>query len=215
MKILELFSGTHSVGKILKEEGHEVVSVDINDYKGKFGPLTKKVDILKFDYKQYKPGEFDYIWASPPCIYYSSLQFTSLTGKPRKDGTIKTKEDIEKNMSLADKWVKRTLKIIKYLKPKYWFMENPQTGRLKSRKFIQKYNYHDVDYCRYSNWGYRKRTRIWTNKKDFKPLLCNKKCGNMEEGTNRHKVKIGFTDQKLGKLGRYRIPEKLIRELLL
>jgi hypothetical protein len=23
--------------------------------------------------------------------------------------------------------------------------------------------YTDVDYCRYSEWGYKKRTRIWTN----------------------------------------------------
>ena len=73
MKVLELFSGTHSVGKVLEKEGHEVISVDINDYKGKFGPLTHKVDIMKFDYKQYKPGEFEIIWASPPCIYYSTL----------------------------------------------------------------------------------------------------------------------------------------------
>ena len=31
------------------------------------------------------------------------------------------------------------------------------------------YPYYDVDYCMYSNWGYRKRTRIWTNLKGFEP----------------------------------------------
>ena len=140
-----------------------------------------------------------------------------MTGRPRKDGTIKTKEDVEKNMKIADKLVKHTLKIIKYLKPKYWFLENPQTGRLKRRPVMKDIPYHDVDYCRYADWGYRKRTRIWTNKKDFKPLLCNKKCGNMKEGNKRHKVDIGYTDQKItgGKLGRYRIPPKLIEELIL
>jgi hypothetical protein len=28
--------------------------------------------------------------------------------------------------------------------------------------------FYDVDYCMYSDWGYKKRTRIWTNKTDFK-----------------------------------------------
>ena len=27
----------------------------------------------------------------------------------------------------------------------------------------------------YSDWGYRKRTRIWTNKKDWNNLLCDNK----------------------------------------
>ena len=70
MKILELFSGTGSVGKIAKEKGWEVVSVDIRTYHDQ-EPPTHLVDILKFDYKKYK--NFDIIWASPPCTYFSAL----------------------------------------------------------------------------------------------------------------------------------------------
>ena len=33
----------------------------------------------------------------------------------------------------------------------------------------------------YSDWGYQKRTRIWTNKIDWNGKLCDKSgsCGNM------------------------------------
>ena len=43
-----------------------------------------------------------------------------------------------------------------------WFIENPQTGRMKD--YITDRPYYDVDYCRYCDWGVRKRTRVWTNK---------------------------------------------------
>ena len=83
-------------------------------------------------------------------------------------------------------------------------------------------NFYLVDYCMYSNWGYRKRTRIWTNRKDFKPKLCDGKgtCGNMIN--TLHKTNLGNTERKQKTLGngttqqdRYRIPEDLIFSLFL
>ena len=71
----------------------------------------------------------------------------------------------------------------------YWFMENPKTGRLKDRPYMKGLPYYDVDYCMYSDWGYKKRTRIWTNKKDWNALTCNKQCGNMVG--NLHKTNLG------------------------
>jgi site-specific DNA-cytosine methylase len=215
-KVLELFSGTHSVGKVCKEKGYEVISVDINDYRGKYPP-THKVDIMKFDYKKYKKDEFDIIWSSPPCVYYSVLQ-NSWLGRQRRDKKTKelytfTKKHLEDNMKIGDMWVKKTLEIINYFNPRLWFMENPQTGRLKNRDFMKDLPYYDVDYCMYCNWGYKKPTRIWTNKKDFKPLVCNKKCSNVDK-EGKHSIQLGGFRKKTSKLDRYRIPAKLIKSLL-
>ena len=60
-------------------------------------------------------------------------------------------------------------------------MENPQTSNLKNREVVKGLPFYDVDYCMYSDWGYKKRTRIWTNKPDWNNLLCDGSgaCGNM------------------------------------
>tara|TARA_R100000935_G_scaffold4979_1_gene11543 strand:- start:946 stop:1590 length:645 start_codon:yes stop_codon:yes gene_type:complete len=212
MNALELFSGTQSVGKILKEKGYNVVSVDITDYKKKHIP-THKVNILDFDYKQYPVGHFDIIHGSPPCVSYSAINRSLLGRKVR--GSIWTKERAEDARKEADKLVKKTLEIIDYFKPRLWTMENPQTGTLKSRDFMKDIPYYDIDYCMYCNWGYRKRTRIWTNIKDFKPKLCNKECYGFAD--NKHPIHVGRNRNLLGlgqsTLSRYRIPPKLLKDL--
>ena len=106
MRLLELFSGTHSVGKVAESLEYEVVSLDICDYKGNFSP-THKIDILNFDYKMYDKDYFDVIWASPPCVYYSTLQY-GWYGQKKKDG-IFTKEKHMKLLELADSWVKKVV----------------------------------------------------------------------------------------------------------
>ena len=225
MNVLELFSGTGSVGKCAKELGYDVLSIDID------GRADITCDIMDFDYKSYDKDHFDIIWASPPCASFSVLQYGWI-GRNR-NGKIFTRQDIETNMTtIGDPLVKRTLEIIDYFKPELWFMENPNTGNLKSREYMKDLPYYIVDYCMYSDWGYRKRTRIWTNKKDWKPLTCDGKgtCGNMIGSL--HKTNLGNTERllkaekrlkhkedvsglkKRTKLDdRYRIPENLIFSL--
>ena len=58
--------------------------------------------------------------------------------------------------------------LIEYLKPKYFVIENPQTGLLKKQPFMNEFQYDDVDFCKYG-MPYRKRTRLWNNLKIFKP----------------------------------------------
>jgi len=210
IKVLELFSGTGSVGKCAKELGYDVLSIDID------GRADITCDIMDFDYKSYDKDEFDIIWASPPCASFSVLQY-SWIGRNR-NGKIFTRQDIETNMTtIGDPLVKRTLEIIDYFNPELWFMENPNTGNLKSREYMKDLPYYIVDYCMYSDWGYRKRTRIWTNKKDWKPLTCDNKgtCGNMIGNTDRLKHKEGVSGlKKRTPLDeRYRIPENLIYSL--
>ena len=212
MNVLELFSGTRSIGKVCDQIGWTSVSVDM------ILPADHECDIMDFDYKQYPKDHFGIVWASPPCTNYSKLQ-GSWYGRMRK-GEIYSREIQERDMKEDDKLVLKTLEIIDYFNPEFWFIENPASSKMKDRIFMKDKPNYVVDYCMYSDWGYQKRTRIWTNKKDFTPKLCNKKCGNMIG--NLHKCNLGNTERikkvnsKIPNLNlRYRIPEDLIVSLFL
>ena len=139
MKLLELFSGTGSVGKVAKDFGFEVVSLD-RDMNADI-----KTDIMDWDYKVYPPQYFDIIWASPPRTEYSRAK------------TIGVRKIAESN-----RIVKKVLEIINYFDPIYFLIENPQSGLLKTQSFMKDLPYDDLDYCKYG-MPYRKRTRIWNN----------------------------------------------------
>ena len=104
MNVLELFSGTGSVGKVCETLGWDVVSVDLEL------PATHECDIMDFDYKQYPKDYFSIVWASPPCTNYSKLQDCWL-GRTRK-GEIYTKEIQEKEQ----KFISRGGKFISHIR---------------------------------------------------------------------------------------------------
>jgi len=208
MRVLELFSGTGSVGKVCKERGYEVISLDL---KG----ADINISILDWNYKTYPPGYFDIIWASPPCHSFSILR-DSWIGRKLKShgGKVFSKELLQKDIQEKGLPILRKAEeIIDYFKPSFYFIENPQTGRMK--EYIDK-PYYDVDYCKYADWGYRKRTRIWTNVEKFEPKMCKKDCNSISNG--RHILHVGFSSKSKNKKGtslkdRYRVPPKLINEL--
>ena len=207
-RLLDLFSGTHSVGKVARELGYEVVSLDLAD-------ATICCDVLVWDYGVYPVGYFDVVWASCPCETFSSVRRSNIG----RNGY--TRESIERDMlERGVPILRKTQEIINYFQPRLWFIENPQTGKMKD--FIDpSLNFYDVDYCKYSDWGYRKRTRIWTNKKGFIPRVCNKDCGYVENG--RHIMNVTGAAKGRDSKGqgggnnrapRYKIPPLLLTHLL-
>ena len=66
MKVLELFAGSRSVGKIAESLGMEVFSSDLIEFEGIHYPIS----ILDFDVTKV-PFRPDIIWASPPCTGFS------------------------------------------------------------------------------------------------------------------------------------------------
>ena len=200
MKMLELFSGTGSVGDVAKDLGFEDLSLD-RDMEA-----DVKMDIMDWDYKTIPPNTFDFIWASPPCTEYSRAKTVGV-------------RDIEGSNIV----VQRTLDIIDYFNPRYFILENPQTGLLKDQEMMRQIPYNDIDYCKYG-MPYRKRTRLWNNINRLTWLprpLCNKDCGSMNEGGKRHMqtaqrgTKVGDTDDRTFKQSElYRIPRGLVEEIL-
>ena len=64
-RLLELFSGTGSVGDVARDLGYTVISLD-GDMEANI-----QIDIMDWDYTFFERKSFDVIWASPPCTEYS------------------------------------------------------------------------------------------------------------------------------------------------
>ena len=148
MKVLELFAGSRSFSKVAEEMG---MTTFTTDYKP-FDKIDYVCDILDFDVKKI-PFKPDIIWASPPCTYFS---VASIGHHWNKDHTPKTEQ-----AKLGVKIVQKTLDIISFLKPNYFFIENPR-GKLRKLDVIKNIEKTTVCYCKYGE-DRMKPTDIWTN----------------------------------------------------
>ena len=210
MRLLELFSGTGSVGLPFRRNNHEVIAVDIDS---RFGCEIQE-DILQLDYTKLPTP--DVIWASCPCDQYSPAR---------------TRAKTPRNLALADSLVARTLEIIEHfqkLNPALmWFIENGNTTMLWRRPVAKDLTKFVVlDYCQYNSPGYRKRTRIahseniaWALRKLCDPKTCPQ-CidgkhlltaqqgpGKLRDGKRRRHDTVGL-DTLHG------LPEELTHEIL-
>jgi len=199
-RFLDLFSGTGSVGDVARDLGYDVISVDRDM------PAYHQEDIMQWNYFEYPPKHFDVIWASPPCTEYSR----ALTTRPRK-------------LEEANVIVERVLAILEYFEPRYWLLENPQSGLLKEQVIMYGLPFKDIDYCKYG-MPYRKRTRIWNNVFSWVPRpLCNKDCGNTIGNKHRVHAQRGRSKNRSEEYGNqcfkqselYKVPTCLIKEILL
>ena len=199
MRPWELCSGTGSVGKPWRAAGHEVMSLDI-DPKSHADIIC---DILTWEYTDFALEPPDVIWCSPPCTQYSIARSKAKT--PR-------------NLEGADALVQRCLDIIRYWNPKVWWIENPQSGLLKTRPVIQGLPYVDLDYCQYGSIehaGYRKRTRLWTNAAYVPRPLCTAKNHRMSAQKGPSKVRGALLPGDNCSLDTlHALPKELTQEIL-
>ena len=196
MKVLELFCGTKSFSKVAEAQGHEVFTVDFNP---KFKP-DLCCDMLYFN-KDMLPKEWrnpDIVWASPPCETFSMCGHNYYMGCP-------TNSKCYIGLAL----VYKTIEVIRDLKPKYWFIENPRAG-LRSVWFMKPLQRYTVTYCQYG-FTRMKPTDIWTNLEGWCPKCCNNGDGCHESAPRGSKN--GTQGEKNSE---YRgvVPERLCDELL-
>tara|TARA_R110001592_G_C13047937_1_gene739888 strand:+ start:299 stop:1078 length:780 start_codon:yes stop_codon:yes gene_type:complete len=217
MNHLELFSGTHSFGKVSSLNGFNVYSLD-RDLGAKC-PFSNyecknhfKEDIMTWDYKQYPKGFFKIITASPVCLWWSRLRYTWVGRKLKGMDEPLTKEDIDNDiLILGIPMIDKVFEIIDYFNAEYFIIENPATGRMKD--YINELiPFYDIDYCKYSNWGYKKTTRFWTNIEGLEFNKCKNDCENMVTFNNQkiHKCRMGTskTINDNGKIVRVNSAEK-------
>lgn len=168
MKILELFAGKRSIGKEFEKRGHEVYSVewdeqhkDINWYMD-IGKI-KADDIIK------RFGIPDVIWASPDCTSYSIAGISHHRTK-EENGNLQPKSEYAK---FCDDVNVNVIDLIRTLKPRLYFIENPRGG-MRKMKFIRDLPRYTVTYCQYGDTR-MKPTDIWTNHPNpqFKPPCKN------------------------------------------
>ena len=156
------------------------------------------VDVLKWEFCRLPRGQFQVIFASPPCTEYSK----ALTTRPR-------------DLQAAHALVWQTLKIIRHFCPQQWFIENPHMGKLSSRPGMKDYLWIYVDHCQFSDWGYQKPTRIWGMVRHLENVTCDgKTCPHLIPGTQRHQVSLGGASKRLGRNEEYRIPSAVVKYLL-
>jgi hypothetical protein len=159
--LLELFSGTGSMGRAFRQLGWEVISVDID---------PDAIASIHIDVRLLTPemvGNVDLIWASPVCAAYSRARTNART--PR-------------DFQWADSLVQAVLDLARGLRCPTMF-ENPESGILKQRAIVEDIPYRVVDYCKYADQRFthtaRKRTAIWCIEVDWEPErpLCKHDCG--------------------------------------
>jgi len=150
-KVLELFAGSRSIGKVCDELGYEVFSVDVKPFDKI--DLVKDIEFLTVDDIPFIP---DFGWGSPMCTTYSIAAISTHrdNGKPKTNFAEK-----------SDRVVLNVLKLYKdilKINPNFkWYIENPR-GYLRKMPFMLGIPKTTVWYCQYGDTR-AKPTDIWSN----------------------------------------------------
>jgi site-specific DNA-cytosine methylase len=213
MNVIDLFAGSLSFTKVAKERGHNTFSTDIAQIKrGEYkNQIDYVVDFLEFDPKQIPFKNVDVLWASPPCKTFSICA----VWKHRRLDAPMTEQAI-----LGDKLVNKTLEIIKIIKPKFWFIENPR-GLLRKQKFMSGIDRRTVWLCQYGH-HLAKPTDIWSNSFHslFNPEGWNPRpeCFNGNDNCHHEKCERGSTTSGVQGMSSWKIrsvmPPELPRDIL-
>lgn len=160
MKVLELFAGSRSIGKVCDELGHEVFSSDWTPFDG----IDYVVDINQFDVTKV-PFIPDMIWASPPCTTFSVASIGKhwdMNRRPKTQDALMGLQILKKTIEIVEYFLKLNPNLI-------WHIENPR-GMMRKLPIWDEITHvrHTVTYCQYGD-SRMKPTDIWTNNYEWQP----------------------------------------------
>lgn len=209
MKVLELFAGTRSIGKAFEEMGHEVYSVE---WDKKFEKINLYADISQLQKEDILAafGQPDVIWASPDCTTYSIAAISTHRRKVFYEDGSSNLEPVSDYGKFCDGTNTHVLELIRALKPKYFFIENPRGG-MRKMDFMQGLDRYTVTYCQYGDTR-MKPTDIWTNHPDpqFRPMCKN----GMSCHVSAPRGSRTGTQGIKGSMDRSRIPKELCEHIV-
>jgi site-specific DNA-cytosine methylase len=205
VRVLDLFAGTGSATKAFEDAGHEVIKVELDEY---FEAHERDILTLTADYLKTKYGQFDFVWASPPCQKFSVASIWCYWELGEDKVSRPKKPEVWEAIDL----IKHTLQLIQNLKPiKGWVLENPR-GMLRKQEFMLAYPRHTITYCQYGDTR-MKPTDVWGEVPNWTPrAMCSprKSCHESSPaGTN-----AGGTGKLKNAKLRSMIPYELGLELL-
>jgi len=152
MKILELYAGSRSIGKVAERMGYEVFSVDIKPFEGI--DLVKDCEYLTLDDLPFIP---DVLFSGTPCTTYS---LAAISHHRNEDRTPKT--DFAAKCDRMNKNNLKLIKEIQLINPKFiYYIENPRAV-LRKMEFMANLDRMTVWYCRYGDKA-AKPTDWWSN----------------------------------------------------
>ena len=202
MKLLELFAGTRSVGKIAETYGIEVFSVD-------WGKNFKNID-LYIDIEQLQISDIpfipDIIWASPDCTTYSVAACMI-----HRDGT-KPKTPYAQKCDIVNEHLIDLINTYLKLNPNLvYFIENPR-GIMRKMSWFTFQQKTTIWYCRYGDFR-PKPTDIFTNSINWKP---RQPCSNNNKFCKHERSPRGTSmgTSRLSKIKRSLIPPELVHEII-
>lgn len=209
VKLLELFAGSRSVGRVAEQLGYDVFSVDWKPYQG---------INLSMDIEYIKPSDIpfipDVIWLSPDCTTYSIAAISS-----HRDGTLAVSEYAKK----CDRVNKVAIDLVSYYlglnEDLVYYIENP-VGMFRKMPFVKGLEKATVWYCKYGDTR-AKPTDIFSNNIyslfNEDGWIPKGRCFNGNTRCHHESAPRGSKTGTQGKANYYersRIPETLCKEIL-
>ena len=202
IKVLELFAGSRSIGKIADERKMTCFSVDWKNFDKI--DLVTDIGTLCIEDVPFIP---DFVWASPDCTTYTVAAIST-----HRNGTSPKSDYAKKCDSVNVHFIKLIKKWLELNPSMVFFIENPR-GMMRKMPFMQEFIRHTVWYCQYGDER-AKPTDIWTNSQTWNP---RKVCHNGNKNCHHIKAPRGSktgTQGIKGTFERSKIPTELCCEIL-